>query len=149
MKIILLLAVMVIILKTSAFAGRDDIIATWNTQEKDAKIEIFRCGEKYCGKIVWLEEPNYPEGSKSGTPGTLKLDYNNPDQFLRQRSLVGLQIMYDFVYNGDNTWTAGKMYDPDNGKTYSGKITLVSKNQLNLRGFIGISLIGRTTTWTK
>jgi uncharacterized protein (DUF2147 family) len=149
MRSILFLSVLSIILNTSAYAGGDEIIGIWNTQEKDAKIEIIHCGEKYCGKIVWLKEPNYSEGSKSGTPGTPLLDRYNPDPLLKNKSLMGLQIMYDFVYDGGNTWTAGKVYDPTNGKAYSANMTLVSPNQLNLRGFIGISLLGRTEIWTR
>jgi len=149
MRSILVLAVMSAILTSTAYAGGDDILGVWNTEDKDAKIEIFHCGDKYCGKIVWLKEPNYPEGSKTGTPGTPLIDRNNPDRLLRNRSLLGLQIMDDFVYNGNNKWTSGKVYDPDNGKSYSSNMTLVSHNQLNLRGFIGISLIGRTSIWTR
>lgn len=130
-------------------ASADDIVGTWFNQAKDAKIEIYKCGTKYCGKIVWLKIPNYPEGSKDGTPGTPKLDHNNPDQTLRKTPVMGLVIVRDFVYDGKDTWKDGKVYDPKNGKTYSGKITLASPTQLNLRGFIGFSLIGRTEQWTK
>jgi uncharacterized protein (DUF2147 family) len=133
----------------TAHAGGDAILGLWNNQEKDAQIEIYRCGENYCGKIFSLKEPNYPDGSKEGVPGTPKLDYNNPNPTLRKTPLVGLTIMKDFVYDGENKWKSGKLYDPEDGKTYSGKMTLVSPNQLNLRGFVGISLIGRTNTWTR
>jgi uncharacterized protein (DUF2147 family) len=130
-------------------AGADDILGVWNNQEKDARIEIVRCADKYCGRIVWLKAPNYPEGSNEGIPGTPKLDHNNPDKDLRNSPVIGLQIMRDFSYTGGNTWSKGRVYDPKNGRTYSGKLTLVSSAQLNLRGFIGISLIGRTAVWTR
>ncbi len=130
-------------------AGPDDILGVWLNQEKDAKIEIFKCGEKYCGKVVWLKDPNYPEGSKDGIPGTPKLDHNNPNPELKKAPVIGLQIVHDFAFAGDNRWKGGKVYDPKNGKTYSGKMTLVSPNELHLRGFIGISLIGRTAVWTR
>ena len=71
-------------------AGLDDIIGVWNTKERDAKIEIYKCGIKYCGKIAWLKEPNYPAGSKEGTPDTPMLDHNNPDPNLRKTPLIGL-----------------------------------------------------------
>jgi len=131
------------------YAGADDILGVWDNQEKTAKIELFKCGEKYCGKIVWLKEPNYPEGSEEGVPGAPKLDNKNPDPDLRKTPRLGLAIVRDFVHAGENKWADGKVYDPKNGKTYSGKMTLVSPNQLNMRGFIGISLLGRTATWTR
>lgn len=130
-------------------ANADDVLGAWLNEEKDAKIEIFRCGEKYCGKIVWLKEPDYPEGSKDGVPGTPKTDHHHPDPALRQTPIIGLQIVHDFVFAGDSIWKEGRVYDPKNGKTYKGKMTLVSPRELRLRGFIGISLIGRNTTWTR
>jgi len=130
-------------------SDRDSILGVWINEEKDARIELFKCGEKYCGRIVSLKEPNYPAGSEEGKPGTPKLDHNNPVPGLRTVPIIGLQIVRDFVFAGDGLWKDGKVYDPKNGKTYSGKMTLVSPDQLHLRGFIGISLIGRTTTWTR
>jgi len=130
-------------------ASGDDILGVWNNQEKDARIEIFKCGDKYCGKIISQNEPNYPAGSKEGVSGTPKLDHHYPDSALRSRPIIGLQIVNDFIYAGDNLWKDGTVYDPKKGKTYSGKMTLVSPTQLNLRSFIGISLIGRTAIWTR
>lgn len=149
-KMTVVLFVTLLLTATRVLAvGSDDILGFWNNQEKDARIEIVKCGEKYCGNIIWLKDPDYPEGSREGVPGTPKLDNNNPDPNLRARPRLGLEIVRDFSYTADNTWTNGKVYDPKNGKTYSGKMTLVSPVQLNLRGFIGISLIGRTSTWTR
>ncbi len=138
-----------VLLPAVVYAGADDILGVWNNQEKTAKIELFKCGGKYCGKIVELKEPNYPEGSEEGIPGTPKLDNNNPDPNLRKTPRLGLAILRDFVLAGDNKWVDGKVYDPKNGKTYSGKLTLVSPSQLEMRGFVGISLLGRTATWTR
>lgn len=130
-------------------ANPDDILGLWNTENRDAKVEIFKCGHKYCGKIIWLKEPDYPAGSKEGTPGSPKLDHNNPDPSLRSRPVLGLQFMTDFAFAGDNQWKGGRLYDPEKGKTYKGKMTLVSPNELDLRGFVGISLLGRTSRWTR
>jgi len=149
MKHILMILSILLVNTVAHAAGGDDILGVWNNQEKDGKIELFKCGEKYCGRIVWMKEPNYPAGSKEGTPGTPRLDHNNPKPALRKTPLQGLQIVHDFVFVGGNTWKNGKVYDPKNGKTYSGKMTLVSPVQLNLRGFIGFTFIGRTTIWTR
>ncbi len=150
MKITALIPGIILALSVSAHAaGADDILGVWNNQEKDAKIEIMKCGGSYCGKIVWLKEPDYPAGSHEGIPGTPKLDHNNPDRALKRRPVMGLEIMHGFTFAGDNRWKNGKIYDPKNGKTYSAKITLVSSTRLDLRGYIGISLIGRTSAWTK
>jgi uncharacterized protein (DUF2147 family) len=140
----------IVLCAASAYAAdADDILGVWNTQERDAKIGIYKCGMKYCGKIVSLKEPAYAKDSKEGVPGTPMLDHNNPDPLLRKTPLIGLPILLDFVFTGGNTWKNGKIYNSDNGKIYSGKLTLASPNELKVRGFIGISLIGGTTTWTR
>jgi uncharacterized protein (DUF2147 family) len=134
---------------TTFAANADDILGEWFNEEKDSKIEVLKCGEKYCGKVVWLKDPNYPEGDKNGIPGTPLLDHNNPNPGLRKTPIIGLQIMYGFSFDGGNIWSGGKVYDPKNGNTYKGKMTLVSPKTLKLRGFIGISLLGRNTVWTR
>jgi uncharacterized protein (DUF2147 family) len=146
----MLIGVILLLIASPVYAASgDDILGVWDNQEKDAKIEMHKCGEKYCGRIVWMKTPDYPEDSKDGIPGTPRLDHNNPDEGKRKTPILGLVIARDFIYAGNNTWTGGKVYDPKNGKTYSGKMTLVSPNRLDMRGFIGISLFGRTTTWTR
>ncbi len=129
--------------------GPEGIVGLWNTEKKDAKIEIYKCGAKYCGKIAWLKDPDYPVGSKEGAPGTPILDHNNPDPELRKKPLIGTRILIDFMFAGDNLWKDGKIYNSDNGKMYSGRMTLISPDQLNVRGFIGIPLLGGSTTWTR
>jgi uncharacterized protein (DUF2147 family) len=130
-------------------AEQNNIIGTWTTEEHDAKIEIYKCGMKYCGRVVWLSQPTYPPNSREGTPGTPILDDYNPDPYLKKNPLLGLRILSDFEVSGDNTWDGGRIYDPDSGKTYGGKMRLLSSDQLELRGFMGISLFGSTTIWTK
>ncbi len=150
MKKTALVFIFVVTTWASAFASNpDDILGVWNTEDHKAKVEIFKCADKYCGKIVWLKDPNYEPGSKEGIPGTPKIDHNNPDPSLRSRPVLGLPFMTGFAYAGDSQWKEGSLYDPEKGKTYSGKMTLASPNQLNLRGYIGISLIGRTSIWTR
>ncbi len=62
---------------------------------------------------------------------------------------MGLQIMNGLQFASNNLWKNGKIYDPDSGKTYNAKATLVSHDQLDLRGFVGFSLLGRTEKWTR
>ncbi len=149
MKIISLTLLILTIAAPIYAASRDDILGLWDNQEKDAKIEVFKCADKYCGKIVSLKNPNYLPGSTEGTPGTPRVDRNNPNPSLKTQPIIGLQIMNNFIFKGGNEWKGGTVYDPKKGKTYQGKITLVSPHQLDLRGFIGVSLIGRTSTWTR
>jgi uncharacterized protein (DUF2147 family) len=119
----------------------DAAVGTWFSEGKESKIEIYKNNGRYFGKIAWVQRTN-----EDGSP---VLDVNNPDEKLRSRKIAGIVIMRDFKHAGKNVWEDGKIYDPKNGKTYSCKMTLISKNQLEVRGYVGISLIGRSTTWTR
>lgn len=130
-------------------ADADSVLGLWYNQEKDARVEIYKCGDKYCGKVEWMKFPNYPDDSKEGAPGTPKLDNNNPDESQRKNPRLGLVIVKDMSYAGGEKWDGGKIYDPKSGKTYSGKMTMTDPETLDLRGYVGISLFGKTTTWTR
>lgn len=121
----------------------DRVVGAWITKGNESHISIYRANNgKYYGKIAWLDVPNNPDG----TPRT---DKNNPDAKLRNRPALGLVILKDFEFDGDNVWNEGTIYDPNNGKTYSCKMTLTDANTLEIRGFIGISLLGRTEVWKR
>ncbi|MCF8369011.1 MAG: DUF2147 domain-containing protein [Bacteroidales bacterium] len=120
-----------------------DILGIWFNEEKDAKIKIYEEKGMYYGKVIWLEEPNEPD---TGLP---KLDDENPDEEMQKRPIMGLLLVKDFVFDGDDVWDDGEIYDPKSGNTYSCYIKFDSKDKLKVRGYIGISWIGRTTYWTR
>lgn len=121
----------------------DDIIGLWQNGEGTGHIKIEKIGNKYYGKIVWLKEPNDPD---TGKP---KVDKKNPDESKRNTPIMGYKVLRDFVYQGDNKWKEGMIYDPKKGSDYKCNITMVNKNTLDVRGYIGISMIGRTDTWKR
>jgi uncharacterized protein (DUF2147 family) len=132
---------LIIFAVTIAAKAQDKVEGLWYNAEKTGKIEIKREADgKFNGKVVWLKEP-----LKDGKP---KLDELNTDEKLRARPRLGLPVLNGFVKDGDNKYVDGTIYDPQNGKTYSCKMTLKGKT-LDIRGYIGISLFGRTTTWTR
>ncbi len=121
--------------------AQDAIERLWYNEEKTAKIKIFKSTDgKLYGNIVWLKEP-----LKDGKP---KVDAKNPDKAKRTNPIMGLQLLKGFKKDGENQYEDGTIYDPKNGKTYSCKITHKG-DALDVRGYVGISLLGRTTTWTK
>ena len=81
--------------------------------------------------------------------GHPKTDPLNPDETLRSRARMGMEIMFNFEWEKDNQWGHGKIYDPKSGNTYRGIITMDSGNRLDLRGYVGISWFGRTSYWTR
>ncbi len=148
-KIILALFVSLIIMASSAFGEDEDrILGLWNTSGNPT-IEIFRCGENYCGKIAKLERPNYPADDEGGMAGQPRVDLNNPDPNLRTRPLLGMQLCEGFTYSGGDVWKSGRIYDAGSGKIYKCKMTLTDPNRLEVRGYIGFSLLGRTEIWIR
>lgn len=128
----------------AAAAGAQDPKGVWITDKGGAKIEISQCGDKLCGEIVWLREPN----EDSGEP---KKDDENPDPELRDRPLLGLPILSGFPIepNSKGLYTDGTIYDAEKGKTYKCQMSFKSEDELKIRGYLGISLLGRTTVWTR
>jgi len=136
----MLLSFMVCLASKVAIA-QDAIEGVWYNQEKSAKIQVYKAKDsRFYGKIVWLKEP-----VSNGKP---KTDDNNPDAGKRSQPIIGLVILKGFKKDGQDEYEGGTIYDPKNGKTYSCKIKR-KERELDVRGYIGISLIGRTTTWTK
>ena len=120
----------------------DDILGIWLTGGKEpAKVQINKIGEKFYGKIIWLKNP-----TENGKP---RIDANNPNKEKSNNPIIGLVILKDFKFNGDDEWKGGDIYDPESGKTYSSYMYLKDKNTLKVRGYVGVSLIGRTETWTR
>jgi len=119
-----------------------DIVGEWYNAEKDAVITLFEENETVSGKITWMQLPN----DDNGNP---KTDPLNPDEKLKSRARMGMVMMSGFAYDEDNVWDDGELYDPKKGKTYSGMMTLKDKNTIDLRGYIGFSFIGRSSTWTR
>jgi len=119
-----------------------DIVGEWYNAEKDAVITLFEENETVSGKITWMQFPN----DDNGNP---KTDPLNPDEKLKSRARMGMVLMTGFAYDEDNVWDDGELYDPKKGKSYSGMMTLKDKNTIDLRGYIGFSFIGRSSTWTR
>ncbi len=112
----------------------DSFVGTWFNAEKDGKIQIYKQTDKYYGKLIWIKNP--------------RKDTENPDPKLKANDLQGVILLKDFKFTG-KAWEDGTIYDPKNGKTYSCIIKMKNPNSLDIRGFIGFSLLGRTTNWTR
>lgn len=138
---------LLVLTTTSSFIALPDnpdaIVGVWKTGEGNAMVRIYKNGEKYQGKVVWLKEPIDPE---TGKP---KLDKNQSDETAKKRPVLGLINIWGFLPKENNVWDEGNIYDPKNGNTYSSTMKLINANTLEVRGYIGVSLIGRTDTWTR
>ena len=109
------------------------------TGEKKAIIQLNERGGKVSGKIIKVLDKEKAKAVCTKCPGSLK---NQP--------VEGLQILTGLKAEGNNQWSDGKLVDPESGKVYSGKITLSDNGQsLDLRGYVGTPLFGRSQTWQR
>lgn len=143
----LLCSLMILCVSTSLAHATTDQPATekidptgyWLTQNERAVIKIDHCGTNLCGKIHWIIKDGMTHDTK------------NHDAAKRSTPLCGLQILNDFTQNSENEklWDNGTIYKADEGETYHATINVIDEKTLNLRGYIGIPLIGKTQTWTR
>ncbi|WP_221392279.1 DUF2147 domain-containing protein [Dyadobacter sp. NIV53] len=140
----LALSILLFLFSLITFAQNNDadrIIGEWLNEDKDGKIEIYKTGNTYFGKVIWGNSIYEDDGQ------TLKKDLKNPDEKLRQRNILNMVVLSNFTYSED-IFDNGKIYDPKSGKTYNCTMKL-KDNKLEIRGYVGISLLGHSTYWEK
>ncbi len=130
-----------LLISAIAWSDTTDVEGRWLTEDGDGWIEIRLVG-------------NTLEGTIAGSPDSRQreereYDEFNPDPSLRNRRLQGLTIMTGLEYDGEGRWTGGTIYDPNSGKTYKCSLRQLDANTVKLRGYIGVSLFGRSETWTR
>lgn len=114
----------------------------WLNSSGKAGVLITQCGSSLCGRVEWLRVPLDPAGKP-------KTDIHNPDASLRSRPDCGLPILGGFTQNSDGSWGGGWVYDPESGNTYKSNMHVGDDGRLHVRGYIGISLLGRTEIMTR
>ncbi|HEY8565400.1 MAG TPA: DUF2147 domain-containing protein [Beijerinckiaceae bacterium] len=120
-------------LLTAGAALAQEPTGTWLSQSGETRVRIGKCGAAMCGTIV-------------GVKGEAK-DANNPDPNLRGRSLVGVQMISNIQPSGEGTYT-GSLYNPQDGKVYTGKMRLKGANALELSGCV-MGVFCKSQTWSK
>ena len=121
-------------------AGADGPNGVWLTQAGDAKVRVSRCGGSLCGTVVWLRDPI---DSATGKP---QVDDKNENPGLRRRPMIGLSLFIGMRAAGPNKWS-GRIYNADDGKTYTSNVTYQDDDKLDVQGCVG-SLCG-TETWSR
>jgi uncharacterized protein (DUF2147 family) len=129
-----------IVVATRAWAATP--VGLWYAEGGAAEVAVEPCGSELCGRVVWLRSPFDEDGCEVR-------DQNNPEPALRERPLIGLEILRGLTRGHDGTWTSGRIYDPTSGNTYSCNLTLEGEDRVRLRGYVGIPFLGRTATWTR
>ena len=129
----------ILMLMPLGMAFAQDVVGKWKLEDGTAIVEVYKSGDAFNGKIVWLANPTEADGSPA-------VDSNNPDKNLRSRQIMGLNMLSGLKKDGDE-YNAGKIYDPGNGKTYNCSMKVEGK-VLKVRGSLDKKgLIGRTMDW--
>jgi len=137
--LVIIVASSINILAQSQKKEADAIIGTWMMPDDEGIIEIFKDGDLYNGKIIWMKEKE-----EDGSP--LK-DKENPDEKLRDRPVEGLEVMKGFKYEGENTWSGGSFYAAKKGKEVEPEFVLEDENHLNIE--ISIFIFSLTVELTR
>ena len=126
-------------------SATDDIRGVWVDNRDGDKhkvaVAIEDCDGLLCGRIYWLKKP-----LSGGAP---KRDQHNPDAALRERPLCGLKIMTGFRPGETPSWYRGYIYNPNDGRTFNSTIHVEGDGSLKIRGFVGVSLFGKTVEWVR
>lgn len=125
-------------LAAPASAQQADPTGLWQTPTNGGQVRIARCGQALCGTLVTSDHIRTNPGA---------LDENNSNRALRTRTLRNLPMLTGFT-GGPTEWRGGSVYNPADGRTYRGTITLTNANTLNLRGCV-VAPLCRTQTWTR
>ncbi len=127
-------------LSVAVTAEANEPVGVWVNPKNTVAVRIFQCEDRFCGRIIWLKKPL----DKAGQP---KRDYRNPDEAQRNRPLCGLTILRGFKSAGDNQWDSGIIYNPSDGAIYRSVMRLKSDDTLEIRGYVGLPLFGKSITW--
>jgi len=131
---------------TSEVASSKDVRGLWvdnrDSERQKFAVLVEDCGTQLCGKIYWLKKPNFDNGEP-------KYDKHNPDESLQNRPLCGLKILTGFQHTKDYTWKNGQIYNPSDGRTFNSFMTLKEDGTLRIKGYVGITLFGKSVEWVR
>ena len=142
-KLALALAGLLLSAAAAAAEAPPNVLGRWMTEGGKSHVQIYPCGPHLCGRIAWLREPN-------GKDGLAKVDLKNPDQAKRSQRILGLVMLWNMAKAGDpGAWESGRIYNPEDGETYKATMTLRPDGKLRVRGYVGISLLGKSQFWER
>ena len=118
------------------------LLGFWMAKSEKLAIEIYRCEDLLCGKIIWVIKPYRNNGE-------FKRDKRNPDPALRQRGYCGIEVVRGLRGKTDRVWRGGTFYYPKKGTTFDLDIRLKDDDRLELRAYLGIRLFGKSEIWTR
>lgn len=135
-KVIFIFSILLSSFSLFSQENNEELMGYFSSPGGNSIFKFYKNGDKYFAKPVWMKRPE-------------RLDILNPDTTLRHRKIIGSVLLWDFEYDGKNTWTKGHIYDANKGKTYKAKMTRDKHGNVTLRGYVGIKIIGKTEYFVK
>jgi len=138
------LLVLALLVASAARAAESDPVGLWWAEGGAAKVEVSRCGQQLCATVAWLRHPFDEHGCELR-------DDHNPDDAMRARPVVGVRIL-DGLHRSpgeEAAWSGGAIYDPGSGNTYRCSLRMDGTDRIRIRGYVGLPIFGRTTTWIR
>jgi uncharacterized protein (DUF2147 family) len=145
-KIVILVCLFISILSISnAQQYSNSIIGKWITTDANLIVEVYQLKNEYRAKIIWFDDSD-----DKGNPMKTRCDTKNPNKSLRNRKIIGLEVLHGLVYNSKQAeWLDGRIYDPSSGKNWNAKAWLSRDGLLKVRGFWHFEIFGRNISFIK
>ena len=139
MKIVMLACCFLFTTPIYAQTNPNAILGKWEAEEKNLTVEVYKQNNAFKAKVLWYHDP------ADTIPVEQRLDLKNPNKALRNRKIVGTDILSDLIYNPkQERWVNGRIYDASSGRTWDATVWLVDAQNLNVRGFYIFRIFGRT-----
>jgi len=124
----------------TAQTKQDRILGIWMSTENKLMVEVYKVNNSFKAKVLWFNDTD--DKSK---PYTIRTDEKNPDHSLRNRKLLGLEVLHGLTYNAEeDKWENGRIYDAKSGKTWDASIAITDEHLLKVRGFWHFEFFGET-----
>lgn len=131
-----------VVTASPAAAQNPTPVGVWLHANQRIQIEIAPCDDRLCAKIIWFKWPNDAQGRPL-------VDLKNSNPALRNRPLLGLEVLQGLRRTGENSWEDGKVYNPDDGTDYQALMSIAGDGSLRIRAYLLLPLFGRTLVWTR
>lgn len=132
-------------LKALSFQNQNDILGKWISTKKNVIIEVYKVSNQYKAKVLWYDDRDDPS-----RPMRLRTDTKNPNKFLRNQLILGMDVLEGLVYNPtSHRWENGIIYDASSGKHWSSVVSFNNKKKMEVRGYWKFEFLGQTLTFNR
>lgn len=144
-KLLQFIIFLIIPFKGFSVTTEDDILGRWISTKKNVIIEVYKASNQFKAKVIWFDDSDDPN-----KPMRTRLDINNPDKELRNKRILGMDVLERLHYNPDKKrWENGLIYDPQSGKHWSSLVYFNHQNQMIVKGYWKFEFLCQTLTFNK